>query len=186
MSLKYGILGLLNYTAMTGYELDKAFGDSLSFFRQAKTSQIYRELAAMERDGWLTGERVIQTEKPNKKIYRVTAAGRKAFEAWLSSPEKDIGEAMHVRNDFLMRVFFAGETDDERAVAMLCAFRERCAETIARFASVEGAIARYGASVNDVARTTKYWRIVAMYGEAHYRTEMEWVDKAIAMLEGEA
>ena len=37
MSLKHGLLGLLNYGSMTGYELDKIFRDSLSFFWQAKT-----------------------------------------------------------------------------------------------------------------------------------------------------
>ena len=56
MSLKHGLLGLLNYGSMTGYELNKVFRDSLSFFWQAKTSQIYRELDAMERCGWLTSD----------------------------------------------------------------------------------------------------------------------------------
>ena len=37
MALKQGLLGLLNYGEMTGYELAKAFNDSLSFFWQAQT-----------------------------------------------------------------------------------------------------------------------------------------------------
>lgn len=32
MSLKHGLLGLLNYNSMTGYDLSKFFSDSLSFF----------------------------------------------------------------------------------------------------------------------------------------------------------
>ena len=68
MSLKHGLLGLLNYSSMTGYELDKAFKVSLSFFWQAKTSQIYRELDAMETNGWLSSQRIIQSEKPNKRV----------------------------------------------------------------------------------------------------------------------
>ena len=44
---------------MTGYELDKAFKASLAFFWQAKASQIYRELDAMERSGWLTSKRIL-------------------------------------------------------------------------------------------------------------------------------
>jgi DNA-binding PadR family transcriptional regulator len=183
MSLKYGILGLLNYSPMTGYELDKAFKDSLSFFWQGQTSQIYRELAAMEHSGWLTGERVIQNDKPNKKVYAITADGKHELKNWLASPEKDIGEAMCVRNAFLMRVFFAGETDDAQALSMLRAFRAKCAETVSRFASVQGAITNYGALVGDDAARIKYWGIVAMYGEAHYHMEMEWVDKVISMLE---
>jgi DNA-binding PadR family transcriptional regulator len=169
---------------MTGYALDKAFKDSLSFFWQAQTSQIYRELAAMERNGWLTSERVIQNEKPNKKVYTITAVGKKELKNWLASPEKSIEEAMCVRNAFLLRVFFAGETDDSQMLSMLRAFRGRCAEAISRFASIPDAITSYGASLEDSATRTKYWKIVAMFGEAHYRAEMEWVDRALSMLEG--
>jgi DNA-binding PadR family transcriptional regulator len=183
MSLKYGLLGLLNYGSMTGYELNKAFKDSLSFFWQAQTSQVYRELSAMERSGWLTSERVIQNEKPNKKIYTITAEGKAQLGSWLLSPEKDIEEAMNVRCAFLMRVFFAGETDNAQALVTLRAFRAKCAESISRLASVAGAITGYGALVDDDAARTKYWEIVAMFGEAHYRMEIEWADKVIAMLE---
>ena len=42
----------------------------------------------------------------------------------------------------------------------------------------------YGALVNDPDQTAKYWKIAVLYGEAHYRSEMEWVDKALAILEG--
>ena len=42
--LKHGILGLLNYRDMTGYEIMEVFRDSLRFFWNARTSQIYREL----------------------------------------------------------------------------------------------------------------------------------------------
>ena len=42
--LKHGILGLLNYHSLTGYEIMEVFRDSLNFFWSAQTSQIYREL----------------------------------------------------------------------------------------------------------------------------------------------
>lgn len=47
--LKHGILGLLNYGDMTGYEIMKVFRDSLSFFWTANTSQIYRELNTLKK-----------------------------------------------------------------------------------------------------------------------------------------
>lgn len=47
MSLSHGLLGLLNYTDMTGYDLAKTFQDSLCYFWQAQTSQVYRELNKM-------------------------------------------------------------------------------------------------------------------------------------------
>lgn len=35
MSLKHGLLGLLNYGNMTGYDIDRTFKDSLFLFWQA-------------------------------------------------------------------------------------------------------------------------------------------------------
>ncbi|MEN6635102.1 MAG: PadR family transcriptional regulator, partial [Clostridiaceae bacterium] len=72
MSLKHGILGLLNYSPMTGYDLSKSFQNSLNHFWQAQTSQIYRELRDMEKLGWIASETVIQTDKPNKNIFSLT------------------------------------------------------------------------------------------------------------------
>jgi DNA-binding PadR family transcriptional regulator len=168
---------------MTGYELDKAFKDSLSFFWQAQTSQIYRELNAMERGGWLKSERIIQTEKPNKRVYSLTPAGKEEFTKWLESPEKDIHEAMTVRSAFLMRVFFAGESGDEQFLSMLRLFQKRCLESAAELGAVPNAICHYGSAVNNDSNRTKYWKIAALFGELFYRAEIEWAEKAVAIME---
>ncbi len=181
MSLKHGLLGLLNYGSMTGYELDKAFKDSLSFFWQAKTSQIYRELNAMEQQGWLTSQRVIQNEKPNKRVYTITDNGKDEFKNWLSKPESDISDAMSVKSGFLMRMFFAGETSIGEALNMLYAYREECSEQIRNMNAAHNAIAEYGAIVKDDQRI-KYWKIAALYGDEFFQAGLSWTDKAIAVL----
>ncbi len=185
MSLKHGLLGLLNYSSMTGYELDKAFKASLSFFWQAKTSQIYRELDAMENSGWLTSQRIIQSEKPNKRVYTITDSGKKELANWLSLPEKDITDAMHVKSAFLMRVFFAGETTIEQSLQLLRNYRQKCLEGIQGLGEAHNAILEYGAKVND-GRKSKYWEIAVLYGESYYEAGLNWADKAIAILEKEA
>jgi DNA-binding PadR family transcriptional regulator len=183
MSLKYGLLGLLNYRSMTGYELDKAFNASLGFFWQGRTSQIYRELSAMERSGWLTSERVIQEDKPNKKLYAVTDEGRRALGEWLSDAGGAIEDTMRVRNAFLMRVFFAGELPRENAISILRAFRARCERELKAIGDdASRSIVEYGEIVRDESKS-KYWRIAAMFGESYYRAGLEWADKAILMLE---
>ena len=69
--LKHGILGLLNYGDMTGYEIRTVFKDSLNHFWQAQTSQIYRELQALEKNGWITSSHVEQKGKPDKNIHSI-------------------------------------------------------------------------------------------------------------------
>lgn len=183
MSLKHGLLGLLHYGAMTGYELDKAFKASLSFFWQAKTSQIYRELDAMERQGWLTSERVMQSEKPNKRVYTITASGKEELIRWLSMPQADIADAMRVRSAFLMRVFFAGEIGAEQAIEMLRAYRERCLESSRGLSAAYDAVTKYRAAVGDDQKA-KYWELTVLYGETFWDAGLRWADRAITILEG--
>jgi DNA-binding PadR family transcriptional regulator len=182
MSLKHGLLGLLNYGPMSGYDLDKAFKVSLSFFWQAKTSQIYRELDAMEQMGWLVSERVIQTDKPNKRVYSLSEKGKRELQDWLSSPGSDVDAALRVKSAFLMRVFFAGEIGVPEALELLRAYREGCARRVQGLDAAHSAIAGYGAGV---ANGPQFWKLTALYGELYYRLGVEWADKAIAMLEGE-
>lgn len=184
MSLRHGLLGLLNYGPMTGYELSKVFRQSLDFFWQGQTSQIYRELNVMEGSGYLASEYVMQTDKPNKRVYSITNEGRDEFIKWLSSPGADIDEAMKVRSAFLMRVFFAGELNERQSIAMLKAFSEKCAEAIKGLDVANEAIENYGEAVGDIEKA-KYWGLVKMFGEIFYAAELEWAKKAIAFLEGE-
>jgi PadR family transcriptional regulator AphA len=182
MSLKHGVLGLLNYSPMTGYELDKAFKASLSFFWQAKTSQVYRELDAMEGGGWLTSQRIKQTEKPNKRVYTITDRGKEELAHWLSLRESDIADAMHVKSAFLMRIFFAGETSMEQSLQMLRAYREKCLERKEALKTAYAASSEYGVIVDD-DKKSKFWHISILYGEAFYDAGFDWADKAITILE---
>jgi DNA-binding PadR family transcriptional regulator len=182
MSLKHGLLGLLNYGSMTGYELDRAFRDSLDFFWQAKTSQVYRELDTMEKSGWLTSERVIQSEKPNKRVYTITDKGKEELTKWLLMSEADIADAMRTKSAFLMRIFFAGESSDEQALEALRAYRRRCLEEAQKMSAAWEAMPQYETWVNDAGKT-RYWKIAAMYGDTYFRAGIEWADKAIALLE---
>ncbi|MDR1021585.1 MAG: PadR family transcriptional regulator [Synergistaceae bacterium] len=183
MSLKYGLLGLLNYGSLTGYELNKAFNASLGFFWQGQTSQIYRELVSMERSGWLVSERIVQKDKPNKKLYTITGEGKQALAEWLSDASGAITEALCVRNAFLMRLFFAGEMPPSHAISMLREFRGQCGLALETLGDTSRSIAEYSESVPDENKS-RYWRIVAMFGDGYYRAELEWADKALSMLEG--
>ena len=83
--LKHGILGLLNYGDMTGYEIREIFNKSLDFFWQAQSSQIYRELRTLEKNGWITIATVEQSERPNKNVGSITEYGRTELLSWLST-----------------------------------------------------------------------------------------------------
>lgn len=124
MSLAHGILGFLTYGEMSGYDLTKAFGSSLDFFWHAQNSHIYLELKKLEHGGYIEGTVVEQQEKPNKRVYRLTDAGRKEFFRWLG--EKDSGFSREFKSSFLMKVFFSGNVPPAQSIAMLQGFIAGC------------------------------------------------------------
>lgn len=185
MSLKHGILGLLNYGSMSGYELNSVFKESLSFFWSAQTSQIYRELETMEKNGWVENELVIQEGRPNKKLYSLTDEGKTEYHNWLSNSESDIENSMKIRSAFLMRVFFAGELSDEDAIKLIEDYLKECLKTAERLTLVEGVIDGFSTLTQNADKRSKYWKLTALYGEAYYTAEITWAKKAIEILRGE-
>jgi len=179
MSLKHGILGLLTYGEKTGYDLSKFFKSSLALFWDAKTSQIYRELDKMEENGWLSSRSIIQSDKPNKRVYSITEYGQDELMDWLCHPETDIDDAMRVKSAFLMRIFFSEGVGRKKTLEVLYKYKEKCQ---ARMAEI-GQASVHIKNQPDAERTT-YWQLTAMFGETMLEARINWADKAIAVLEG--
>jgi len=175
----------MNYKAMTGYEMVKEFDESLAYFWHATSQQIYKELDTMEKTGWLISERIMQTEKPNKRVYSITEQGKKALVDWVSKPEEGITKFMQGKNPFLMRLAFAGEGSDESALKMLYDFRSQYLSFADKMndLDIDEMIAEDEAKLGS--KVMKYWKIVALHGEYIRKARLEWVEKAISILESD-
>lgn len=86
MALEHAILVSLTERAGSGYELARRFDRSIGFFWPATHQQIYRVLRRMDDAGWVTHADVAQEGRPDKKVYRVSAAGRDELTRWLAEP----------------------------------------------------------------------------------------------------
>jgi DNA-binding PadR family transcriptional regulator len=182
MSLKYGLLGLLNYGKMAGYDLDKAFRDSINNFWQGQTSQIYRELKAMEKMGWLRSEILYQTDKPNKKLYEITDTGKQEYHAWLESTDESLDEMFPIRSGFLMRLFFAGDMPVEKAAALLEAYRDKCRERLVEMSHTSQSTQKYSGQIEQPERS-EYWIMTALFGKAYYEAGEKWAGEMLTRLE---
>lgn len=110
MSLPHAILGFLQFAPMTGYDLKtQVFDRSVAHFWPAVLPQIYRELEQMEARGWVTRTVEVQTSRPNRNVYTITAAGRAELEAWLRVHQPPPAH----REAFLIQLFFAAQLPDE-------------------------------------------------------------------------
>ena len=177
MSLRYGILGLLNYGPQTGYEINAFFQNTLSFFWKAQTSQIYRELNKLEQEGLAKSERIVQYDKPNKKVYYISELGKEAFEEWLA--DEDINSA-NVRNTFLMRMFFSGFQDKEKTIRILENYIKEMERELKKMDGVEESIQE--SSVEDSHKNR--WEMTADFGYMYGEMCIAWAKREIQRIKG--
>ena len=179
MSLKNGLLGFLNYADMTGYTLNKTFKESLNFFWPAQASQIYRDLSTMEKKGWLTSQRIVQEDKPNKKLYSITNQGKQELMKWLAF--SDGGEGVTIRDAFLVKVFFSGEVSIEKNIQMFEDYRDNCQHALDMRTTINRNIDEHKEEIVDPQKAF-YWMATAEYGTQYYSMNIAWADEMITKM----
>src|SRR3982074_2322850 len=111
---------------MTGYELAKTFDTSIGFFWRANHQQIYRELTRLRDRGHIQGREVVQSGKPNKLVYTLTAEGRAALRHWAARPSSPSS----IKDDLLVRLSALDSIDidplRDDLMARLEHHRDRC------------------------------------------------------------
>lgn len=116
MSLAHAILGLLQQEEMTGYDLKTScFDQCIAHLWPADQAQIYRTLDKLVEQGWITCTVAIQQERPNRKVYSVTEAGKAELSRWLQCPQP----LPTVREPLLIQLFFAEGLPDGTIIHLL-------------------------------------------------------------------
>ena len=89
MSLKHVLLTLLDRTPSSGYDLVRTFDSAVGYFWNASHQQVYRELGSLTDAKLVKFKLVKQDDKPDKKIYSLSASGKTELRQWLESPIKN-------------------------------------------------------------------------------------------------
>lgn len=176
--LKHGILGLLNYGDMTGYEIREAFESSLNFFWPAQTSQIYRELTVLEKNKWIVKQTVEQSGKPNKNICSITEDGRKELLRWL----KDTDINIYMRFPTLMKIFFMGELPVSNSLDFFRQLDEQYRIDLETLQHTDTSITSYQEMIPD-KKNTLFWQMTADFGKRYAQMYLEWIENCIHLLE---
>ena len=175
MPLAHAILGFLEYQPMTGYDLKKYFDQSITHFWSATQSHIYKALENLEKDGLVEVKVIPQEDKPNRKEYHITHAGRAELHRWVTMP---LSLEM-VREAWLIQIFFSHASSNEEIINLLKA-REKTIQTkldtlqTKTSTAIDENAARVG-----VERSRLLWQMTADYGIAYYESELRWIETAI-------
>jgi DNA-binding PadR family transcriptional regulator len=118
-AVTWAVLGLLGVKPMSGYDIKRAVDRTIRHFWAASYGQIYPELKRLEEAGWISGKDASQGERA-RRVYKLTAQGGRELEAWLHGYETRI----EMRDESLLRLFFADALPRDEALGLLAARRQ--------------------------------------------------------------
>ena len=155
------LLGLLHEGPMTGGELVAAAKERMEPFWSVTRSQVYRELPGLAAAGYVRpGKLGPRAAQP----YTITAAGKRAFRAWLA---EDPG-ADHARNPLVLRVGFGAHHQAGAVAPLVADARTRHQEQLATNRSRVTQLKKEGGDPFQLA--------TAEWGVSYERALLRWLD----------
>lgn len=175
MALDEAILVCLTERPLSGYELAKTFDGSIGFFWQADHQQIYRTLRRLRERGWVSDELVVQTGKPNKKVYSLTDAGRRRLLEWSQEPTSP----PPVRDDMMVRLYALPHVGRDAMVQDIRNRRDHHRRRLDLYRRIEE---RHYADV-DPADVERIGKLLGLHLGVRYESEwVQWCDEALQRL----
>jgi DNA-binding PadR family transcriptional regulator len=86
MSLKYVLLALLSQQSWYGYQLKPAAEQLLGGDASLNSGQLYTLLRKLDEQHLISGERIEQEDRPDKRVFIITESGQESLQAWIETP----------------------------------------------------------------------------------------------------
>jgi len=117
MSVRLGILGLINQKPRHGYELHGAFTALVGGKRnwEIKPAQIYTTISRLEKSKLIEEDTIGKSGGPEKTTYKITEKGKSELVKWLSEPTP----SLHQRDEFYLKFMIAIATGEVDPYALL-------------------------------------------------------------------
>jgi DNA-binding PadR family transcriptional regulator len=188
---KYAILGLLSWKPMSGYDIKKLVEMSLAHFWNESYGALFPTLNRLVEEGLATKRVDPASGRRGRTVYRISAKGRRAFDAWLH----EATDPPRVRNELLMKFFLSSRREPAECIRLLEEYREQQQVRLEDFTESEALLAhalRGGdvpgeitAVLDDTTGDSNQMRVFYMtlrHGILAIEARLRWIDEAVAML----
>jgi DNA-binding PadR family transcriptional regulator len=156
------LLGFLHYGPLSGWDLLVTARTVIGQFWTITPSQVYRELAAMERTGLIEAQ---QSGPRDRRPYELTGAGRAAFADWLSrepGPEQ-------IRYPLLLTISFGAHLPPETLTRFIDSHRIAHAERLSEYEAAREA-------AHAAVDADRFALATLEFGIRYERAVLEWFD----------
>ncbi|KPQ37422.1 MAG: putative transcriptional regulator [Phormidesmis priestleyi Ana] len=174
MTLPYAILAALMNQPCSGYDLVKRFNKSVECFWSASHQQIYKALAKLEADEHIGSEVIEQENRPNKKFYTVTEAGRQHLQQWVGEP----GDIAMLKSDLLIKLSVGHMVPTETLLQMLQSYYEQHKEKL----KIYQAITKQYVQLPERSREDQFQVLVLRAGIRQQLAWIAWCEEALGFL----
>ncbi|GAA4658005.1 PadR family transcriptional regulator [Streptomyces chumphonensis] len=168
--MRLPLLALLARGPAHGYELKQALEALLgAAYPQPNIGQIYVTLGRLEKAGLIEGEDVEQSNRPNKRTYRLTDAGVEAVEAWY---EETTAEP-RVRDEFFMKLALAPHSGTADPITLINKQRRQYLNTmrdLSKLAATE-------------ERDNRVAQLLIEGAMLHLQADLDWLERCQEELE---
>jgi DNA-binding PadR family transcriptional regulator len=166
--MRHAVLALLADEPAHGYEIKRALEERFgTVIAPLNAGQVYTTLQRLQRDELVADDAVAQSGRPDKRVYRLTAAGRQALEEWLGAPSAPT----KLRDDFFMKLVLAHSMGLADPAALLARQRQTYLRALGE---LERVLADGGADGTTA--------LVVEGAALHLEADLKWLDRCEEVL----
>jgi PadR family transcriptional regulator AphA len=172
VNLRSFMLGLLAQRSMSGYDV-KGYLKNLGWLIGSPSAgSIYPALRSLLQGGLVTVDVELRQDRPPRKVYTITEAGRRELDQWVDQP---IGQSGSMKA-FMMRLILASHYAPDRLAALM---RQRRAEVARQQQELTSSRASTGTTA-DLGQ-----RMALEYALSVADTELAWLDRELGRISTE-
>ncbi len=179
MSLPHVILTVLSTRDATGYDITKEFSYSIGYFWKASHQQVYRELNKMALNQLVTCVLEPQEGKPDRKVYSITDAGRKALGEWFDQPTAH----PTVRDEFSAKLMACAVQPSASFIEQLGGLIEESQKLVNHYQEIESV---YYAKPETLDKQARLERLTLRRNLLLRQAWVVWAEESLADLEAMA
>ncbi|HEX6134343.1 MAG TPA: PadR family transcriptional regulator [Longimicrobiales bacterium] len=171
---RYALLGILTLGPRAGSDIKRFIDESIAHFWSESYGNLYPRLHELLSQGLIECRTEIRDAAPEALVYSITVAGRAEFRRWMSQPYRE----QRVRDELLLRVFFANEVPVTQTTEQLERFAERQRDVLTVFSEVRRSLLQeYATDPNQ-----PFWLMTLRRGEMVAEARLAWANECLAEL----
>jgi DNA-binding PadR family transcriptional regulator len=171
MSIRYGMLALLERGTMYGYQLRSSFEESTGGTWPLNIGQVYTTLSRLERDGLV---RALPESDGGQRPYEITAAGRADLAVWFATP---LTRSDRPRDELAIKLALALTTPGVDVAGVVQGQRSATMRSLQEFTRLKKDASDARPTPADMS-----WRLVLDALVFQAEAEIRWLDHCEASL----